>query len=140
MSDKSLWKRWLDYRPSKAIYVWSCLACIAATTIVGFHWGGWETAGSAANQTRLAVADARAHLMANICFARFEKSADPGVQLASLKKGSDWQQIEFIEQEGWADRPGRMHPVSGAVDLCLRRILSVDIPAGAGARSSGTAG
>ncbi len=141
MSDKpGLWRRWQGYRPSKTMYFWSCVACIAATTIVGFRWDGWETAGTAANQAQLAVADARARLMAAVCVERFEKSENASDQLASLKKDTDWQRMQFIEDAGWASLPGKADPVSGAVDLCLKRILSVSLPAAKDAQSSDTSG
>jgi len=40
-----------SYRPSKAVWLWSCAACVVATIMVGFTWGGWVTGGTA---TRMA--------------------------------------------------------------------------------------
>jgi hypothetical protein len=122
------------------MYFWSCVACIAATTIVGFRGAGWETASTAANQAQLAVIDARARVMAAICVERFEKSQNAADQLVSLKKDSDWQRMQFIQDAGWANLPGKADPVSGAVDICLKRILSVSLPAAKDAPSSGTSG
>ena len=45
----SVGQRWTAYRPSKAVWFWSCVGCVVATLIVGFTWGGWVT-GSTARQ------------------------------------------------------------------------------------------
>ena len=42
---------WGDYRPSKATWFWSCVACVVATMVIGFTWGGWVTGGTADEQT-----------------------------------------------------------------------------------------
>ena len=43
----SLRRRWESYSPSKGIWFWSCMACICATLVIGFTWGGWVTGGTA---------------------------------------------------------------------------------------------
>src|SRR5579872_4521168 len=79
-------KRWQDYRPSKSLWFWSCVACVVATMVVGFHWGGWVTGGTADDMAQSAGKKARAELAASLCVNRFESSADATTQLAALKK------------------------------------------------------
>ena len=43
---RSLSRRWEDYQPSKTMLVWTCIAAIVATMVVGFSWGGWVTGGT----------------------------------------------------------------------------------------------
>ena len=63
MTEKpSLGARWRAYRPSKAVYVWSCIAAVAATMVIGFTWGGWVTGATAADRAKQAAQVAEAQL------------------------------------------------------------------------------
>ena len=101
-----LMERWRAYRPSKAAYFWSCVACIAATIVVGFTWGGWTTGGAAADRAKLAVQAAEARITADLCVSRFDRSADAAAQLAALKRTDFWQRDDFIAKGPWLKLPG----------------------------------
>ena len=45
-NNQTVGRRWESYRPSKGIWFWSCVACVAATIVIGFGWGGWVTGGN----------------------------------------------------------------------------------------------
>ena len=141
MSDKpGVGARWKAYRPSKTMYFWSCIASIAATMIVGFSWGGWQTAGSAAEHTQQAVEAGRAQLVADLCVSRFEHAADAAAQFAALKKTDSWSQSDFITNGGWVTLPGTTQPVEDAADICVRRLLAAKLPTTTTAKASATAG
>jgi hypothetical protein len=121
--------RWNEYRPSKTAWFWSCVACVVATMIVGFYWGGWVTGSSAQEMVDKAAGDARAQLAAAVCVNRFESAGDAGAQLASLKKTDAWRRDDFIRSGGWATMPGMKDPVSGASDLCAEQLMNARLPA-----------
>lgn len=130
---RSLSQRWDEYRPSKTGWFWSCVACIVATIVVGFAWGGWVTAGTAKNMAEDAAGKAQAQLVASYCVARFEGSADAATQLATLKNTQSWGQDDVITKGGWVTPPGAKEPTDGAADLCVQRLLTAKlVPAATG--------
>jgi hypothetical protein len=124
MTDKlSLRRRWESYRPSKAIWFWSCAACVIATIVVGFAWGGWVTGGTAERMATAATDAGRARLAAATCVVRFEHGGDAVAQLAALKKADSYERGDMISKNGWVTMPGEATPVSGAADICAQRLL-----------------
>jgi hypothetical protein len=128
MPEKSGLARWHEYRPTKTAWFWSCVACVVATMIVGFYWGGWVTGGSASAMAKKAADDARAQLTAAVCVYRFESAKDASAQLASLKKAAAWDRDDFIKKGGWVTLPGMKDPVSGAADLCAQQLAKAELP------------
>ena len=105
-NNPSLGRRWESYQPSKGIWFWSCVACIVATVVIGFTWGGWVTGGTATKMAADAAAGANAQLAATDCVHRFENGPDATAQLAALKKAESFQRSDLIEKHGWATMPG----------------------------------
>ena len=60
---------------------------------------------------------------------QFDKAGDK-VALASLARTDSWKRGDFIEKGGWLTLPGIEKPVSGAADLCAKRLTDA-IPTGA---------
>ena len=119
-------RRWEAYRPSKAIWFWSCAACIVATMVVGFAWGGWVTGGTASRMATDAAAGGRAQLAAATCVMRFDQGPDAAAQLAALKKADSYDRGDMISKNGWVTMPGDATPVSGAADICVEKLLKPD--------------
>ena len=126
---QGLTRRWEDYRASKTVLFWSCAACVVATLIVGFSWGGWVTGGTAGTMADRAAAGARADLAATICVDRFASAPDATATLAALKNSDSWKRDEFIAAGGWATIAGIEKPVDGAAALCAQRLLGATLPA-----------
>jgi hypothetical protein len=120
----SLVMRARSYRAPKSVVVWSCAACVVATVVIGFTWGGWVTNTTAAAMADRAAIAGQAKLAASICVDRFITSPDAGAQAARLKAAETWQRGDFIRQAGWLALPGRTEPVAGAADLCVQTILA----------------
>jgi hypothetical protein len=116
-------RRWEVYRPSKAIWFWSCAACSVATIVVGFAWGGWVTGGTAASMATNAADGGRAQLAAATCVVRFDQGPDAAAQLAALKKADSYDRGDMISKNGWVTMPGDATPISGAADICVERLL-----------------
>jgi hypothetical protein len=86
-----------------------------------------------------AAADgARNQLVAAVCVQRFESAPDVAAQLALLKKTEIWEQSDLLAKGGWVTLPGLKEPVSGAADLCVQKLLTVNLTIGKPA--TGTSG
>lgn len=130
-NDESLGKRWESYRPSKGIWFWSCVACVAATIVIGFSWGGWVTGGTSTQLAANAASEASAQMAAADCIIRFKKGPDATGQLTALKKAdSSYEQADLIKKNGWATMPGSKDPVEGAADICARNLVNTKTAGG----------
>ena len=121
-------QKWAEYRPSKTVWFWSSTACILATMVLGFSWGGWVTGSTAARQSVQAADKARTEVVASYCVSRFEKAPDAATQLAALKTTDSWRRSDFIDKGGWAQLPG-MKATDEAYALCADRLMNVALPA-----------
>jgi hypothetical protein len=124
----SVGQRWTAYRPSKAVWFWSCVGCVVATLIVGFTWGGWVTGTTAAKMAQDAANSSQDQLAADFCAYRFEHSPDAAAQLAALKKTEFWDRNNFIRNGGWVTLPGVKIPVSDAAGACVDKLMNAGIP------------
>ena len=98
-TQQSMGQRWEAARPTKTLTFWACAACVAATMVVGFTWGGWTTGGTAQAMAKEAAAA--------VCVDRFTTGSDATAQLAILKgMGNSWDRGTFVEKGGWAVMPG----------------------------------
>jgi len=122
--EPDMWQRWERYRPSKTLWLWSGVTCVAATLAIGFTVGGWVTSRTATQMAAAAAEDARNKLAAAVCVSRFESSPDASTQLEKLKKTSLWDRDYFIQKGGWVTMPGSKEPVRGASDLCVQQLMT----------------
>ena len=117
---------WAAYRPSKSVWFWSVVGSSILTMVVGFTWGGWTTAGRAGTMADLAVRQARAVLISNVCVHNFVSAPDAAQNLVELKSKSSWEQDNFIEEGGWAVVAGLSKPVPDAADTCADALVSLE--------------
>jgi hypothetical protein len=120
---QSLGGRWEDYRASKTVLFWACAACVVATLIIGFTWGGWVKGSTADRMAAQAATQARADLAAAVCVSRFGIDSDAVANLAALKASDTWKRSDYIEKGGWATLAGMKEPVDGAANLCAQRLM-----------------
>jgi hypothetical protein len=120
-----------EYRPTKVVWFWTTLACVVATMIIGFTWGGWVTGGAAEQRATDAAENARAKLAAEICAYRFLAAPDAGAKLAALKDESSYQRDDMIVKGGWVTLAGAEDPVDGAGKLCAEHLAEAELPAAA---------
>ena len=125
---QSLGQRWEASRPTKTLTFWSCAACVAATILVGFTWGGWTTGGTARSMADEAGLSSRNELAAAVCADRFKAVADGPAQLVALKALSSWSRGEFVEKGGWAAMPDKIDPGKGAARLCADKLAALEGP------------
>ncbi|MCT7376008.1 hypothetical protein [Chelativorans salis] len=123
---KSLSQRWQEYRPTKGMWLWSCVAAVVLTMIVGFTAGGWVTGGTAESMAAGAREEARESLVASICVNRFVAAPEAQQNLQALKDASSWQRDDLIDEGGWATLDLLEEQVSGAADLCADRLVAME--------------
>lgn len=129
-------KKWENFRPSKALWFWSCAGAAVLTIIVGFTWGGWVTGGSAEARAERAGEEAAAQLAASICVHRFMAAPDAGVKLAELKDADSWGRDDLVEDAGWVTFASMEEPVDGAAEICADQLAEAELPAVAAAASA----
>jgi hypothetical protein len=125
----SMSEKFRDFRASKGTLFWSCAGCIVATMIIGFTWGGWTTAGSAAERAEEAAEQAVAQLAADICVNRYLASPDVRTHLTAFNEESVYRRDGLIEDGGWVTFAGMEDPVDGAAELCADQLAEVDMSA-----------
>lgn len=123
----NIFDRWLDYRPSKAVWLWSCVASVILTLIVGFSFAGWVTSSTAKQQSETATNAAVAQLAANICTHRVLVSSDAQVIYQELEDMRNWDRRKYLDEAGWTTFANAEDPIDGAAQLCAQQILAADL-------------
>lgn len=124
-SRTSLSQRIDDYRPSKMILIWACVATAAVTMIIGFNWGGWVTGGTSRAAATTAGDVARGDLASAICVERFNAAPDAPAKLAEFKAIPDnYKKRQFVEEGGWAIMPGQTSPDRRGVEGCVTALAT----------------
>lgn len=131
MSDenKSLSQQWEAYKPTKGLWLWSCIGVAALTMLLGFTVGGWVLGGTAQEMAEKSAEQAKAEVVATVCVENFSHSAGFATSLAALKETSRWQRDDFITDGGWVTLPGMTEPHDAAADLCASRLADIEAPA-----------
>lgn len=135
-------QRWTGYRPSKALWFWSCVGAVILTVVVGFWAGGWKTGGAAQKMAHDAADQARAELVANACVKNFTDGSDFQSRLAALKEVDKWKRAGVLEEKGWVTLAGMEKPLSAAAKICADDLANIEpsgtaAPAKSAADSSG---
>ena len=125
---QSLGQRWEASRPTKTLTFWSCAACVAATMVVGFTWGGWTTGGTARAMAQDAALSSRNELAAFVCVDRFRAAGDASAQLVALKALGTWDRGSFVEKGGWAAMPDKVDASQGTARLCADKLAALETP------------
>ena len=104
--------------------LWGAVCGAIALAVLGFTWGGWMTASSAATQASQRASAAVVTALAPICADNFRRDKDTAARLVELKKANTWEQAGFIEKGGWANMPGIVSADSAMSRACATLILS----------------
>ena len=122
---QSLGQKWSAARPTKTAVVWSCIASIIVTMIVGFTWGGWVTGGTALTLAEASGEDAVVKRLAPVCVVQFAQDARKTQKLQGLKETGTWEQADFVKKQGWATMPGEHEPDSKVAGECAKLLLLI---------------
>tara|TARA_R110002020_G_scaffold15140_2_gene53299 strand:- start:507 stop:899 length:393 start_codon:yes stop_codon:yes gene_type:complete len=121
----SISKRWEAYQPTKTGMLWACVACVAATLVVGFTWGGWMTGAKARDASEASADAARSKLVAEICVDRFNAADGSSDRLTELNAiTSSYKRREFVEAGGWATMPGEKSASRNGADACAEALAA----------------
>lgn len=119
---QTFYQRWRSYQPSKEQTVWIAIACVVATLIIGFGFGGWVTGGTARKMADEAAAASHHQLAAAICAEQFMRAADARTRLAKLQALEWWERDDVVAAGGWATMPGEKEADSAVAQMCATRL------------------
>jgi hypothetical protein len=98
--------------------LWGAAAGAVALAIVGFSWGGWQTASSA-NRIAKEVSDKNViAALAPFCVDRFLKGADAAQSAELPKFTTTYERGSFLEKGGWTSMPGSKETNWGVGRAC----------------------
>ena len=118
-------QRWSQARPTKTAVFWSCVVSIVATMILGFTWGGWVTGGTARRMAEARGEEAVVRRLAPICVVRFNEDPLRAQKLKDLKTTNTWEQVDYVQKQGWATMPGEQEPERRVAEECGKLLLSL---------------
>ena len=118
-------QQWRQARPTKTAVFWSCVVSIVATMIVGFTWGGWVTGGTARRMAEVRGEEAVVKRLAPICVVRFNQDPLKTQKLKDLRTTNTWEQVEYVQKQGWATMPGEQEPERRVAEECGKLLLSL---------------
>lgn len=73
----------------------------------------------------IAVRNARAELVADICGRKFVASTDAEAELKILKARSSRERDRFIQDDGWTTIAGINDTVPNAAETCAHRLVDM---------------
>ena len=121
----SLGQRWNAARPTKTGVVWSWVASIVVTMIIGFTWGGWVTGGTARQMAGVVGEDAVVKRLAPMCVVQFNQDGKKDQKLKGLKATDTWEQAEYVVKQGWATMPGEKKADNKVAGECVKLLMLV---------------
>ena len=110
---------------SPKILVWSCVACIVLTIIIGFTLGGWVTGGTAQDMAEESAEKAVVDRLAAICIAQFKQDPEKDKKLEKLEKTDSWERSGYVEKQGWATMPGEKEPDREVAEECAKLLMKI---------------
>ena len=83
--------------------------------IIGFNWGGWNTAGTTQKISDEAVLANRVA----ICVAQFMGAPNHSLKIKEFQGTDNYQRSELIEKGGWDRMPGEEKASWGVAGGCV---------------------
>jgi hypothetical protein len=96
----------MDVPAQTKLATWGAVGGALATLILGFYWGGWETATSASRMANEQSEKKVIAALAPFCVDRFLKSADATHSAELLKLTTNYERGSFLEKAGYTNLPG----------------------------------
>ena len=95
-----------------------------ASMVIGFSWGGWVTGGTATKLANERADTAVVAALTPICVEKFLQNSDAKANLAALEKiSTNWEQGQYLENGGWATRPGATSSDYQLARACAERLV-----------------
>ena len=110
-----------DIKPA----LWGAAGGAVLLALVGFAWGGWQTAASARGASDTNSNTAVVGVLAPICAVQFRQQVDADAKLVELKALKSYEQPGYVEKGGWATMPDKAKPTSTAARLCADQLVAL---------------
>lgn len=123
---ESVSQRWNAVQLSKTAILWTCVAAIAATMLVGFSWGGWVTGGTAQKTATTQANSAVVQRLSTICVAQSQLDPEQAAKLVELKAASSYQQGTYVKEQGWATMPGDEQADNKVAAECAKALVKLN--------------
>jgi hypothetical protein len=108
-----------DIKPA----LWGAAGGAVLLALVGFAWGGWQTAASARGASDTNANTAVVGVLGPICAVQFRQQIDADAKLAELEALKSYEQPGYVEKGGWATMPGNEKPIRGVAQSCVDLLL-----------------
>ena len=92
---------------------------------IGFSWGGWTLASTAAEQSATETSAAVVAALAPICVENFQADAQATTNMTELLAASSFRRDDLLEDAGWATFSGNDKPTPGVAVECARRLAEI---------------
>lgn len=125
LKSATMGQRWSAFRPSKTIFIWSLLAAVALTMLVGFTWGGWMTSAGAQNLANASAKSAVIERLAPMCVAQFNADPDKAQKLLAFQESTSYARTKYVTDQGWATLPGETKPTSQVASACADLLTQI---------------
>jgi hypothetical protein len=97
-----------------------------ASMVIGFSWGGWMTGGAATKLANERADTAVVAALTPICVEKFLRNGDAKANLAALQKiSTNWEQGQYLENGGWATRPGATSSDYHLARACAEKLVQL---------------
>ncbi|AWI86890.1 hypothetical protein CEW88_24130 (plasmid) [Alloyangia pacifica] len=97
-----------------------------ALAVLGFSWGGWQTAGGAATRAQTASHDSVIAAMVPVCLDLAQSDPERSAKMETIRAASTYKQKDAVMSAGWATMsagwatvPGAEKPDADIAKACL---------------------
>jgi hypothetical protein len=105
--------------------IWSLLAAVALTMLVGFTWGGWMTTSGAQTLAEASAKGAVIERLAPMCVAQFNADPDREQKMLAFREGTSYDRTKYVTDQGWATLPGETKPTSQVASACADLLMQI---------------
>jgi hypothetical protein len=95
--------------------LWGFVAGACVAMLIGFNWGGWNTA----NTTQKISDDAVLANRVAICVAQFMGAPNHNSKVKEFQGTDNYQRSDLIEKGGWDRMPGEEKAAYGVASGCV---------------------
>lgn len=88
-------------------------------SVIGFSWGGWETAAGANAMATTQSHDDVVAALVPLCLHMSRTDPDRTAKLAAIKAASTYDRQDALIKTGWATVPGSSTPNSDLARACV---------------------
>ena len=103
--------------------VWGVIGGGIITMIIGFGWGGWVLGSNSLDIGEEMAQAAVLDRLTPICVAQFNQDPQRDEKLKILKEKNNWEQDDYVKEQGWATMPFETEPDDQVAYMCTELIM-----------------